>query len=375
MHRDDQLGQRFPAGSRVSSTTARPRAPWPTCASRCRRSSAASGVRVNTVSPGPVQTDLWLGDGGVAATLGGPRDVSPQDIADGSRRAARPAGSPPRTRWPTSSCSCPATASRERHRQRLRHRRRPRHHPLVRPATSALTGDPEPPERPKEGAPHDQSPSSSSTACGCTPPAGSPGSSCSARPATTRSRPAGRASRRRSSEAREQPGAVADIGIDDVTGHYADIIDGLDEPPVIIGHSFGGLIAEKLLGQGIGAAAVAIDPAQIKGVLPLPLAQLRAGLPGAGQPGEPAQGRLPRPRRSSGSGSATRVTEEESDELYEQVDDPLAGPAAVPGGGRELRRCTPQAKVDTDNADPRAAAADLRHSRTTPCPTSSPARP
>ena len=29
----------------------------------------ADGVRINTVSPGPVATDLWLGDGGVAATV------------------------------------------------------------------------------------------------------------------------------------------------------------------------------------------------------------------------------------------------------------------------------------------------------------------
>ena len=54
------------------------------------------------------------------------------------------------------------------------------------------------------------------------------------------------------------------------------MIAGLPEPPVIIGHSFGGLIAQKLLGRNLGAAAVAIDPAQIRGVLVLPPAQLRA---------------------------------------------------------------------------------------------------
>ncbi len=75
--------------------------------------------------------------------------------------------------------------------------------------------------------------------------------------------------------AREQPELVANVGIDDVTSHMAEIIEDLDAAPVIVGHSFGGLIAEKLLGEGYGAAAVAIDPAQIKGVLPLPLAQLR----------------------------------------------------------------------------------------------------
>jgi pimeloyl-ACP methyl ester carboxylesterase len=39
------------------------------------------------------------------------------------------------------------------------------------------------------------------------------------------------------------------------------------------------MIAEKLLGQGLGAAAIAIDAAQIKGVLPLPLSALRSTLP------------------------------------------------------------------------------------------------
>jgi pimeloyl-ACP methyl ester carboxylesterase len=85
-------------------------------------------------------------------------------------------------------------------------------------------------------------------------------------------------------EARENPAAVANLSIDDITNHYAELIASLDKPPIIVGHSFGGLFAEKLLGQGIGAAAVAIDPAQIKGVLPLPLAQLRSGLPALGNP-------------------------------------------------------------------------------------------
>ena len=85
-------------------------------------------------------------------------------------------------------------------------------------------------------------------------------------------------------EAREQPELVANTSIDEAVAHYAQLIEALETAPVIIGHSFGGLIAEKLLGQGIGAAGVAIDPAQIKGVLPLPLAQLRAGFPALGNP-------------------------------------------------------------------------------------------
>src|SRR6202789_4728291 len=76
-------------------------------------------------------------------------------------------------------------------------------------------------------------------------------------------------------EAREHPELVADKTIDDEVAHYTEIIRSLDAKPIIVAHSFGGLLAEKMLGQDLAIAAVAIDPAQIKGVLPLPLAQLR----------------------------------------------------------------------------------------------------
>ena len=68
---------------------------------------------------------------------------------------------------------------------------------------------------------------------------------------------------------RANPDSVANHGIDDVTSHYASFIDGLRAQPILIGHSFGGLIAEKLLGMDRGAAAIAIDASQIKGVLQL----------------------------------------------------------------------------------------------------------
>jgi pimeloyl-ACP methyl ester carboxylesterase len=118
-------------------------------------------------------------------------------------------------------------------------------------------------------------------------------------------------------EAREHPEYVANIGINDITGHYADIIDGLDRQPVIIGHSYGGLIAEKLLGQGVGTAAVAIDPAQIKGVLPLPLAQIRAALPGLGNPTNLHKA-VSLSQKEFRFGFGNSVSEEESNSLYEK---------------------------------------------------------
>lgn len=118
-------------------------------------------------------------------------------------------------------------------------------------------------------------------------------------------------------DARAHPELVADKGIDDLVAHFTSIIEALPAAPIMIGHSFGGLLAEKLLGQGIGRAAVAIDPAQIKGVLPLPLAQLRSGLPALGNPFNKRKAvALTKSEFRFGFGNA--LTETESDELFER---------------------------------------------------------
>jgi pimeloyl-ACP methyl ester carboxylesterase len=150
-------------------------------------------------------------------------------------------------------------------------------------------------------------------------------------------------------EAREHPEAVANIGIDDVTSHMAEIIDGLDGNPVIVGHSFGGLIAEKLLGQGYGAAAVAIDPAQIKGVLPLPLAQLRSSLPALEKPTNRHKAvSLTKKEFRFGFGNA--VTEEESDELFERWTIPSPARPLFEAAAANFSLHSP-AKVETKNED------------------------
>jgi pimeloyl-ACP methyl ester carboxylesterase len=117
--------------------------------------------------------------------------------------------------------------------------------------------------------------------------------------------------------ARENPDLVADTGIDDAVAHFAEIMDALDAKPIIIGHSFGGLLAEKLLGQDLAAAAVAIDPAQIKGVLPLPLAQIRAALPVLGNPANLHKA-ISLTAKQFRFGFGNELSEEESDDLYEQ---------------------------------------------------------
>jgi len=78
---------------------------------------------------------------------------------------------------------------------------------------------------------------------------------------------------------RRDPSPLNGLGVTEIVEHYAEVIRGLDRPPIIIGHSFGGLVTELLLDRGLGVAGVALSPAPVKGVLRLPLAQLRASLP------------------------------------------------------------------------------------------------
>jgi pimeloyl-ACP methyl ester carboxylesterase len=125
-------------------------------------------------------------------------------------------------------------------------------------------------------------------------------------------------------EARRRPEAVAGRGIDDVTNHYAGIIRSLDRPPVIVGHSFGGLITQKLLGLGLGRAGVAIDPAQLKGVKALPLAQLRSGFPVLGNPSNRKKAvSLTSKQFRYGFGNA--IPAAESDQLFDKYTIPSPG--------------------------------------------------
>ncbi|MGW3980107.1 alpha/beta hydrolase [Streptomyces mirabilis] len=85
-------------------------------------------------------------------------------------------------------------------------------------------------------------------------------------------------------ETRANPEALAGRGFGDVVDHYRDIITSLDTPPILVGHSFGGAVAEKLLALNLASAAVAIDAAQIKGVLPVPITTLRSAFPALKNP-------------------------------------------------------------------------------------------
>ncbi|MET8100413.1 alpha/beta fold hydrolase [Streptomyces sp. NPDC005236] len=149
-------------------------------------------------------------------------------------------------------------------------------------------------------------------------------------------------------EARANPESIADHGIDEVVAHYAAVIRTLDAPPILIGHSFGGMIAQKLLGQNLAVAAVAIDAAQIKGVLPLPLSALRSTLPVFRNPANKHRAvSLTAEQFRFAFGNA--IPAEESNQLFERWAIPAPGKPLFEAAAANFDPHSPAA-VDTANS-------------------------
>jgi len=149
-------------------------------------------------------------------------------------------------------------------------------------------------------------------------------------------------------EARRDPSVFARKGVAAITEHYAEIIRALDRKPIVIGHSFGGLITQKLAGIGLAKSAVAIDPAPGRGVLPLPLSALRASFPVLGNPFNYGRAiALTRSQFRFAFGNA--VSEEESNRLYDEYS--VAG-SAVPLFQAAVANFNPGSETKVDNKNP-----------------------
>jgi non-heme chloroperoxidase len=149
-------------------------------------------------------------------------------------------------------------------------------------------------------------------------------------------------------ETRKYPERVAGKGINDVVDHYAKIISDLPAPPILIGHSFGGLIVERLLGQGLGAGAIALDAAPIKGVIYLPPSALRVASIALRNPANRNRAvSLTAEQFRYGFGNA--VSAQEAADLYQRWNIPSPGKPLFEGAAANFSPHSP-AKVDTANA-------------------------
>jgi non-heme chloroperoxidase len=126
---------------------------------------------------------------------------------------------------------------------------------------------------------------------------------------------------------RKNPGAVAGYGVREIADHIAGQFKPLVRKPVLIGHSFGGLLVQNLLGRDLGAAAIAIDPAPVKGVPELPLSALRSALPVLSNPLNVKRA-VSLTEKQFRFGFTNAVPDHEANELYAKY--------AMPAPGRPL---------------------------------------
>ena len=149
--------------------------------------------------------------------------------------------------------------------------------------------------------------------------------------------------------ANAHPDVFAHTKVGQVADHYAEAIGQLKKKPAVIGHSFGGLLAQILAGRGLAAVSVAIDPAPFRGVLPLPISALRSAGPVLKNP-------LNRNRAITLTldqfkyGWANALDDEEAERLYETYHVATPGVALMQMAYANLNPRT-EAKLDPKNPD------------------------
>jgi non-heme chloroperoxidase len=150
-------------------------------------------------------------------------------------------------------------------------------------------------------------------------------------------------------QARAKPEVFARKTVGQVADHTADVIAGLTRKPAVVGHSFGGLLAQITAGRGLSAASVAIDPAPFRGVLPLPISALRSAMPVLANPAN---------RRRAVTltldqfryGWANAVSNEEAKQLHEEFHVAAPGAPLFQAATANLNPWT-EAKVDSRNPE------------------------
>src|SRR3954447_26096051 len=150
-------------------------------------------------------------------------------------------------------------------------------------------------------------------------------------------------------EAKANPEVFAHKGIGQVADHFEEVIRGLDRKPVVVGHSFGGLLTQILAGRGCSAASVAIDPAPFRGVLPLPISALKSAFPVLHNPANHHRA-VPLTYEQFRFGFANAVSEEEAHELYNTFAVPASGTPLFQAATANLNPWT-EAKVKSKADD------------------------
>ncbi|WP_027860471.1 alpha/beta hydrolase [Marmoricola sp. URHB0036] len=149
--------------------------------------------------------------------------------------------------------------------------------------------------------------------------------------------------------AHADPSVFAKKGVGQVADHVAEVIGDLQRKPIVVGHSFGGLLAQIVAGRGLSLATVSIDPAPSRGVLPLPFSALKASFPVLGNPANRSKA-VTLTFDQFRYGFANAVSEEEAHHLYETYHVPAPGRPLFQAATANLDWRT-EAKADASNPD------------------------
>ncbi len=150
-------------------------------------------------------------------------------------------------------------------------------------------------------------------------------------------------------EANANPGVMAGKTVGQVADHFSTVIAQLERKPAVIGHSFGGLLAQILAGRGQSAVTVAIDPAPFRGVLPLPFSALKASWPVLGNPANRSRA-VPLSYAQFRYAFANAVSEDEAQQLYRTYAVPASGAPLFQAATANINPWT-EAQVDTLNQE------------------------
>jgi pimeloyl-ACP methyl ester carboxylesterase len=150
-------------------------------------------------------------------------------------------------------------------------------------------------------------------------------------------------------DAKAHPEVFAHKTVGQVADHFEEVIRKLTKKPAVIGHSFGGLLAQILAGRGLAAVTVAVDPAPFRGVLPLPISALKSSRPVLGNPANRNHA-VPLTYEQFRFAFANAVSEDEAKELYETFAVPASGAPLFQAATANLNPWT-EAKVKTKNPD------------------------
>ncbi|MFB4273671.1 MULTISPECIES: alpha/beta hydrolase [unclassified Nonomuraea] len=146
---------------------------------------------------------------------------------------------------------------------------------------------------------------------------------------------------------RKNPEVMNGLGVTEVADFYEKIVREQTRPPIIVGHSFGGLITQILLDRGLGVAGVAIHPAPIQGVWRLPISSLRSAFPVLSNPGNRSRTVALSAKRFHYAFTNT-LTAQESEAIYQRYHVPAPGRPLFQAATANLRR-HPATRVNVHN--------------------------